>query len=181
MKTKLVMLVGVVGLSLVLGACGGDKKKSVNYGSSDRGKGDSVGVQSGGGGGGGGGKHGSGSHSGSGKQYGQGSHSTSAKWVRIARADMPHAEKSHRIDLQGNRGVYSELQFEVSGAAVRVTDVQIVFTDGFRWTTPMNQKFDKKDSSHTLRLPANRRAIDRVYVTYRSLDRGRATLTLSGR
>ena len=154
MKTKLMMRVGVIGLSLVLGACGGDKNTDVNYGS-DSGK-DKVAAK-------------------------PSRPAPPAKWVRIGRADMPNATTTSRVDLQGNQGTYGELQFEVTGTTVQVTEVQIVFTDGFRWTTEMHQKFQRKSTKHTLRLPANRRAIDRVYVTYYSLDRGGATLTLSGR
>jgi len=163
MKTKLIWI-GIVGMSLVLVACGG-KKKDVNYGSKDRGdRGPAVAKPPP-----------------PAKQADKRPPAKPAQWVRVARADMPFAAKPNRLNMAAPRGTYSELQFVTSGASVMLMDVQVNFTDGTRWTATLNQRSKKGSNTQVVRLPALSRPVDRLYVTYTTVDGNRATLTVNGR
>lgn len=164
MKTKL-MLVGMVGISLVLSACGGGKKE-MSYGPNDRRDRGPVVTQP------------------PPPPPKPADHRPAkpAKWTRIARADMPYASSPNRLSLSVVPASYGELQFVTGGPSVMLMDVQVIFTDHTQWTVTMNQRFKKGDSTHTLRLPALRRPVERVFVTYRTLDnKGKATLTINAR
>jgi hypothetical protein len=159
MKMKL-MLIGIVGMSLVLSACGG-KKKDVNYGPNDRG--------------------GRTTTAGKAPPPRQDNRAVAAKWTRVGRADMPYAAKPNRVSFAATRGTYKELQFVTSGSAVMLMDIQVNFTDGTRWTTSLSQRFRKGDNAQIVRLPALSRPVERLTVTYRTLDSGKATLVVNGR
>jgi len=95
---------------------------------------------------------------------------------------MKYAANKTRLDVRGDRNRYGELQLSITGQPVQVFDIQMIFTDGSKWTSVVNQRFDRNASTRAIRLPDNRRALERVFVTYQSTTRnGQTTLTLNGR
>jgi len=190
MKMKLA-LIGVIGASLILAACGGGKR-SVNYGSNDRNDRDRGKTGMGkpgpsGPGSGGPGHSGPGPGSGGpgGGSFGSGGPGkpSQANWSRIARQEMRFAADKTRLDVRASKAPrFGELKIDIEGTTIQTFDVVVTFADGSKWTSPMTMRFPRNGDSRILRLPDNRRGIDRVSVTYRTLDRGgRATMTISGR
>ena len=104
------------------------------------------------------------------------------EWKLIARREVGYAVDKDRFNVE-DKGRFSELKVLVEGRPIEMYAMEVIFSNGDKWSPPFHQRFEKNSMSHAINLPGDRRSIDRVYFTYKTIGKheGRAILALYGR
>lgn len=105
-----------------------------------------------------------------------------ATWVALGSRTVAPFGDHDSIRVGAGAGRFNRLRLRVSGNAVFLYDLDVVFTNGQHFDVPVRLLFLPGSTSRIIDLPGNTRHIRRVDFTYgKLLGGGRATVKLEGR
>lgn len=90
-------------------------------------------------------------------------HRPEFRWTHLATRNVDGAERRD-IEIGKNAGMFRVVKLEAVRGVPRVTRVEVVFGDGSRQESVVNQKMDRSNPQAILDLKGDRRHIERVVV-----------------
>lgn len=103
-------------------------------------------------------------------------------WELLGQRTVQGRVDRDEIAVGRRDGRFGRIRFEVSGSAMELYDVVVVFANGDRFSPRVRLVFAEDSWSRTIDLPGGARVIRRVTFRYGNLPRGgRARVSLFGR
>jgi hypothetical protein len=104
-------------------------------------------------------------------------------WELMGRREVDFRGDHDRIEIGKREGRYRQLEFRVEGAPIEMYNMTVTFANGQTFKPNLRHRFAEGSGSRVIDLPGDRRAIQRVDFSYRTIDRreGKARVALYAR
>jgi len=99
-------------------------------------------------------------------------------WHLLARLKTSIGETKQEVQLQMEKGIFTELQFRTKGSELYIEKCELIFSDGTSLELKIEQNISKNNRSKILELGSNFKMMEKLNVWYTLPIKGNRTASI---